>query len=223
MKRFCSFLVLLVLLLALPLASTATSSEVFLDVRDGVLYFGSYEIPLSATDKPIAVDKDDTSIYLYVQTPDGQRSFDLGRVSLSISSGAVPYVSLDRIDPTQTPAAPASTARPTAKPTADIRQQDPCPLCGKSNYHGGHICPLCGQPFCKHDQNACLRIANPAKTPIPTKNAEGKNVTYYAAEDGSYVMGGPGSSNIWRPDSYITPSPSPTIDPMKVTPAPGNE
>lgn len=130
--------------------------------------------------------------------------FDLGAVTVAVDQSAVNYVSVEA------PQEPAQTKKPKSTAAPDIRQQDPCPLCGKSNLHGGHICPVCNKPYCKHDQSACLKIANPAKTPIPTKNAEGKSVSHYVTEDGSTVVGWSGKSEVWRPGAFITPSPSPT-------------
>lgn len=215
-SRYSWLLVLLAFLCVLLPTSTANSEEVLLSIKDGILYFQSYEIPLTDVDKPVLIQRNEGNIQLQVQTPGGTELFDLGPVVLSVVQSAAQYVTVETVASTAKPSSPKATA----KPTADIRQQDPCPLCGKSNFNGGHICPLCGKPFCKHDESACLRIANPAKTPIPTKNAEGKSVTYYAAPDGSHVQGGPGANTIWRPDSFITPSPSPTPSWVDYTPPP---
>lgn len=207
MKKWGLWVLMVAVVCAMLPLMTAVSEEVLLSVKDGVLYFQSYEVKLAAVEKPIRVRKETDGIVITVQTPDGEQVFSLGNVTVSVVQSAVGYVTVGGTTP-----APFDTfLGRTAKPEVDLRTQDPCPLCGKSNMHGGHICPLCNKPFCDHDQNACLHIANPAETPVPTKNAEGKTVSNYVADDGSHVMGNPeGKKEVWRPDSFITPSPSPS-------------
>lgn len=215
-KRILS-ITILVLVCSVILIPTAISEEVLLSIKDGVLHFQSHAVQLANVEKPVLVKKSANNIELHVQTPDGVQKFDLGDITLSVVQSAVNYVRLETVG------SGGNTARPksTAKPEPDIRQQNPCPYCGKPNIHGGHVCPLCDKPFCQHDENACLRIANPAQTPVPTKNAEGKTTSHYVASDGSYVMGGPGNNTIWRPDAFITPSPSPSTSPDILAPPSG--
>lgn len=196
-------------------AVTHAADEVYISVSNGVLTVFGQEIKLSDESTPIQVTTDQAgAVILLVRTPDGIKEVFLGQVTLSMSPGTVQYVRV--IDSagsqSQKPGGGGAGASATKAPW----EYEICPFCGRST--GGHICPSCGQFFCKHDDMKCYYIVNPRPTPFKTTTPDGTTVYGGVSDDGTYMAGSPDgkSDKLFTMDyaKFFSPKPTESPTPM---------
>ena len=213
--------IVLCLLILFGQTAIAADDDIIIDVENGNLVTGIYNIPLAKSDRPISVGMEDGNVVLIVQSDTGGAiRLDLGRGRVALTTRANPYVRIEQ------------TSSATGNVLGGLEGQDDgsgnCTICGNplatgdhSRYrcghyvckvgpnHSGSICPTCGKPmclstdvdhtvcpqcgvgFCGHDDRVCSYRHNPAPTPFQTTDPAGGTLYFYLSPDGVFMMGNP--------------------------------
>lgn len=220
MKRLRAFITGLLLLLLIFGQVAVAADDIIIDVENGNLKTGSYNIPLAKTDRPISVGMENGNVILVVQTDAGSTiRLNLGQGRVALTTRANPYVRIEQ------------TSNTTGGMTSGSEDQDDgsgnCVICGTSlavsdhsrfpcghyvckvgsNHKGGicstchkplcnndldHTpCPQCGKGFCEHDDFLCSYRHNPAPSPFVTTDPAGGTLYFYLSPDGVFMLGNP--------------------------------
>jgi len=221
MRRLRALVTGFLLLLVLFGQAAVAADDIIIDVENGNLITGSYNIPLDkVADRPISVGMENGSVILVVLTDAGSTiRLNLGQGRVALTTRANPYVRIEQ------------TSSATGGMTSGQEDQDdgsgncticktplavgdhsryPCGhyVCLVGLYHKGGICPTCHEPlcnkedhtpcpscgkgFCGHDDFKCSYRHNPAPTPFEiTDPATGGKLYYYISPDGVFMLGNP--------------------------------
>jgi hypothetical protein len=221
MRRLRALITGLLLLLFVFGQIAVAADDIIIDVENGNLKTGSYNIPLAkSVDRPISVGMEDGNVILVVQTDTGSTiRLNLGQGRVALTTRANSFVRIEQ------------TSTATGNITSGLADQDDgsgnCKICGKTlaagdhsrfpcghyvckvgaNHRGGicrtcrvalcgegdhTVCPRCSIGFCSHDDFACSYRHNPAPTPFETTDpATGEKLYFYLSPDGVFMLGNP--------------------------------
>lgn len=237
MQRLCVLTAgLLLLLLFLFGQAAAAADDIMIDVENGVLKTGIYEIPLSkSVEKPISVGMEDGNVILIVQTEVGSKiRLNLGQGRAAFTSRSNAYLRLwqasdlaggqggnENCEICEKPLSYGNHSRlPCGHYVCVVSPNHNggvCPTCNNLYCDGDNhaICPQCGVGFCGHDDDACPSRFDPALYPFAATGPTGEALYYYLSPDGEFMIGHPGGEPPpeWSPAFDYLSSASPASSP----------
>ena len=221
MRRLRALIAGFMLLFILFGQVAVAADDIIIDVENGNLITGSYNIPLNPTaDRPISIGMEDGNVILVVQTDAGSTiRLNLGQGRVALTTRANPFVRLEQASGTSGGATggtegqddgsgncvkcgrPLSVGNHSRYPCGHyvcvVGRDHPggiCPTCGEPMCDGGDhtVCPRCGKGYCNHDDNACSYRHNPAPTPFQMIDPVTGEIVYtYTDPAGGFTMGNP--------------------------------
>ena len=221
MRRLRALITGFMLLLILFGQAAIAADDIIIDVENGNLITGSYNIPLDKTaDRPISIGMEDGNVILVVLTDAGSTiRLNLGQGRVALTTRANPYVRIEQTSGTTggatggqegqddgsgnciicgNPLAVGDHSRyPCGHYVCKVGPGHPgriCPTCGEPLCDGGDhtVCPRCGKGYCGHDDHACSYRHNPAPTPFETTDPiTGEKLYFYLSPDGVFMLGNP--------------------------------
>ncbi len=227
MRRTRGFIAMLLTIVMSLCCFAYAADDIVIDVQDGHMKTGSYNIKLANTDKPISIGLEDGNVIATVLTDKGDTMrVNLGQGRVALTKSANPYVTIQQ----------GSSSSATGSKLGNTGATGTCPACGKSLASGDHTklrcghyvckvgekhfrvcpycndflclstgdhtpCPICGDGLCNHDDTKCYYRHNPAPTPFQTTDPDGKIIYYYLSPDGVFMMGNPNKTKgkVWSP------------------------
>lgn len=234
MKRIGLLFLALILVMGayVPFAAQA-QGELIINVVEGRLKCGEYDLPLADTPSPVALGFAGGNTLLRVTTPDGVVDINLGGRQVAFTQRAATYVTemhLDHADYADTGEVCPTCGRSTTlgnhtkmscghygclKPADHLQVCSACKgyLCNSADHS---VCSSCKVRKCVHVDLECEYTRNPAPTPYVTVGPDGSIQYNYTDPSGAYAEGKPGPTALpWIPAiidyaiKYATPSPNP--------------
>lgn len=231
MRSFRTLVAAFLLLMLLVGQIAVAADDIIIDVENGNLKTGSYNIPLAKTDRPISVGMEDGNVILVVQTDTGSTiRLNLGQGRVALTTRANSYVRIEQTSSATGDSLGGQAGQDDGSGNCTICHKPLstgdhsryacghyvckvgaghaggiCPTCRTPLCSGGEhtVCPQCGVGFCGHDDFKCSYRHNPAPTPFQTTDPAGGTVYFYLSPDGVFMLGNPTGKKptIWSPST----------------------